>query len=76
MLVQVHFTSTDGYPAVSPHVQGDFMIGHDAVFASFVDRNYDEHLGDMRKQCTWGMDAEAEIMGAAPLFGINIRVFY
>ena len=22
LLVQVHFTSTDGYPAVSPHIQG------------------------------------------------------
>ena len=52
----------------------DIMIGRDAMFAPYVDGDYDKHLGNMRKQGTWGTDAE--IMVAATLFGIDIRVFY
>ena len=52
----------------------DFMRGRDVVFGPYVDGDYDEHLDGMRKQGTWGTDAE--IMGAATLFGTSIRVFY
>ena len=48
--------------------------GRSSLFGSYVDGDYDEHLDGMRKQGTWGTDAE--IMGAATLFGISIRVFY